>query len=103
MHPVTRAILLVAFALGAALLVFGCKKKASQAECDTLIDRFATLVVKERIKDAPPELIKQEQERERNEAKGDDNFKNCTSEVQDDEAKCAMSAPTSEAFLKCLE
>ena len=92
-----------AVALAVALLAGGCKKKASQAECDQLIDRFATLVVKERIKDATPELIKQEQERERSEAKGDDTFKNCTSEVQDDEARCAMTAATSEAFLKCLE
>ncbi len=97
------AALVAGGALGAALLAGGCKHKASQAVCDALIDHFATLVVNEHMKDAPPERIKQEQERERSEAKGDDSFKNCTSEVQDDEARCAMNATTSEAFLKCLE
>lgn len=83
--------------------VVACKKKVSQAQCDELVDKFATLVVKERIKDAPPELIKAEQERERSEAKNDDSFRNCTSEVSNEDFACAMKTATSDAFLKCLD
>jgi hypothetical protein len=80
-----------------------CRKKASQPECDKLLDRFAELVVKERFPDAGTAEIQVERDRERNEAKADQAFKNCTSEVQTDELACAMKAATSEAMIKCLE
>jgi hypothetical protein len=88
--------------LACAALV-GCRKKATQKQCDELLDRFAELVVKERFPDAGPDQIAAERTRERSEAKGDDAFKNCTSEVQTDEHACAMKAATSEAMIKCLE
>jgi len=99
-----RAVLGVVLALACcAPTIAACKKKVSQAECDKMIDRFAVLVVKERIKDAPPEMIKAEQDRERQEARGDEAFRNCTSEVAPEDYTCAMKTETSEAFLKCLE
>ena len=42
-------------------------------------------------------------EREKSEARGDDAFKNCSSEVSRAEFDCAMQAPTADAFEKCLE
>lgn len=98
-----RVALAVVAALLVPVLAVGCKKKVSQAQCDQLVDKFATLVVKERIKDASPEMIKAEQERERSEAKNDDSFRNCTSEVSNEDFACAMATGTSEAFLKCLD
>ncbi len=91
--------------LAACLLALlgACKRKVTQQECDALLDKFAMLVVRERIKDAPPEMIKAEQERERQEARGDEAFRNCTSEVAEQDYACAMGSGTSEAFLKCLE
>jgi hypothetical protein len=97
------AFVAVALLLAALVPVAGCKKKVSQSQCDELVDKFATLVVKERIKDAPPEMIKAEQERERSEAKNDDSFRNCTSEVSTEDFACAMATGTSEAFLKCID
>lgn len=101
-----RRAIVVVFALVCAVLgAFGsgCRKKVSAKECDVLLDRFAELVVKERFPDAGAEVITAERNRERSEAKGDDAFKNCTSEVQADEHACAMRATSSEAMLKCLE
>lgn len=93
--------------LVATLAMFGsataCRKKVSQKQCDELLDRFAELVVKERMPDAGAEALAAERTRERGEAKSDDAFKNCTSEVQADEHACAMKAQTSEALIKCLE
>ena len=80
-----------------------CKRKVSQKQCDELLDRFSTLVVKERFPDAGADALAVEQTRERAEAKSDDAFKNCTSEVQADEHACAMKAASSEALIKCLE
>ncbi len=84
-----------------ALLVLGpsCKKKASAAQCEELLDRYTQLAVKERGGDAGAEAVAAE----RQEARGHDAFKNCTSEVQLDEHACAMKATTSAAMLKCLD
>ncbi len=94
---------LLVFAVLALALPCGCKKKVNDAQCGELLDRYASLVVKEKLKDAPPEKIKEEQARERDEAQRDDDFKNCTTELSMDDYGCAMKAQTSDALEKCLE
>jgi hypothetical protein len=83
--------------------VVGCRPKATDAECDELLDRYARLVVTEQFPDASAEQVKTERERERSEARADDAFKNCSSEVGRAELECAMRAPNANAFEKCLE
>jgi hypothetical protein len=97
-RSVTYIAVVVAFALPCA-----CKKKVNDAQCGDLLDRYATLVVKEKLKDAPPEKVKAEQARERDEAQRDDDFKNCTTELSMEDYACAMKAETSDALEKCLE
>ena len=87
----------------AILCTAGCKPKASEADCDQLLERYAHLVVTEKYPDASPSDIDAEQRREKNEARGDDAFKNCSSEVSRAEFQCAMRATTADAFEKCLE
>lgn len=102
-----RRISVLGLLLVASLASFGsstsCKRKVSQTQCDELLDRFSELVVKERMPDAGADALAAERVRERGEAKSDDAFKNCTSEVQANEHACAMKAATSEALIKCLE
>jgi hypothetical protein len=98
----------VVAALGAGSLAIlaiavGCKPKATGAQCDQLLDRYAQLVVTEHFPDASVEQIKAEREREKSEARGDDAFKNCSSEVSQAELECAMHATTADAVEKCLE
>jgi hypothetical protein len=81
----------------------GCKPKATASECDQLLERYARLVVTEKHPDASADDIIVEQRREKDEARGDDAFKNCSSEVSREELRCAMSALTADAFEKCLE
>jgi hypothetical protein len=95
--------LLLVATLATAFGATSCRKKVNQKQCDELLDRFSELVVKERMPDAGAEALAAERTRERSEAKSDDAFKNCTSEVQADEHACAMKAQTSEALIKCLE
>ncbi len=90
-RSVTYLALVVAFALPCA-----CKKKVNDAQCGELL-------VKEKLKDAPPEKVKAEQARERDEAQRDDDFKNCTTELSMEDYACAMKAETSDALEKCLE
>jgi hypothetical protein len=75
----------------------------NEAQCGELLDRYASLVVRERHPDATPEAIASEQAREREAAQHDDDFKNCTSELSTEDYACAMKATTSEALVKCLE
>jgi hypothetical protein len=92
-----------ACALFCVLFVPACKAKITPAQCDELISRYATLVVKEKIPDAAPALIEAEQQRERDQAAHEDAFRNCTTEIQPVEHRCAMAAKTADAFEKCLE
>jgi hypothetical protein len=87
----------------ASALALSCKAKASRDQCDALLEHYAALVVKDKMPDASADAIKAEQEREKNEARGDDAFKNCSSEVSAAEYECAMRATTPDAVEKCLE
>ncbi len=86
-----------------ASMTIGCKPKATPSECDALVERYASLVVKEAFPDAGADRIRAEQEREKSEARGDDAFKNCSSEVSRAEMECAMHAASASALEKCLE
>ncbi len=98
-----RSLALAALSLVVAVGASGCKKKVTQAQCEELLDRYAMLVVRAKLKDAPPELLKTEQARERDEARNDDDFKNCTAELSTEDYACAMKAETADAVEKCLE
>ena len=87
----------------ALLLLASCKQKVAQPDCERLIDRYATLVVTERDRDASASTIKTEQAAFREEAKGDENFQSCVTKVTRAEFDCAMAARTADAFEKCLE
>ncbi len=86
-----------------SLALAACSKKVSQKQCDELIDHYAGIVVRENNPDASAAVVSAEQERERKEARAEDGFKNCTTEVQPDDFACAMKAKTSEGVLRCLE
>jgi hypothetical protein len=97
-----RALLLLA-AWASLWGLSSCKAKASPAQCDQLLDRYAALVVTEKSPDAAAAEVDTERAREKTEAHGDDAFKNCSSEVSQSEFECAMRSQNTEAFLKCLE
>jgi hypothetical protein len=90
-------------AAAALAALAACHPKVTASQCDELIDRYAELVVTERFADASSEQIKAERQREKREARADDAFKNCSSEVSQAEFACAMRAPNADAFEKCLE
>jgi hypothetical protein len=96
-------LIVVAVVLWTGIGSGGCKAKVSGAQCDQLLDRYAQLVVTEKYPDASVGQIEAERTRERSEARGDDAFKNCSSEVSRPEFDCAVKAASAEAFLKCLE
>jgi hypothetical protein len=80
-----------------------CKKKVAPNECEAIVERYAELVVKEKMPDASAAQITAETTREKTEAHGDDVFKNCASEIEPDDYECAMKATTPDALEKCLE
>jgi hypothetical protein len=97
-----RPVVAIAFVV-LATCATGCKKKVTQSQCEELLDRYAGLVVRAKLKDATPEALKAEQTREREAARSDDDFKNCTTELSTEDYACAMKASTADALEKCLE
>ena len=91
----------VALALVAALS--GCRKRVSQAQCDEIVGHYAELVVREKLPDASAESVAKEKEREQSEARGDEGFKNCTTEIEPSDYACAMAAKTPDALEACLK
>lgn len=81
----------------------GCKAKATAAQCDELLDHYSVLAAREAHPDASAEEIEAARRQARDEARGDDQFKNCSSEVSQAEYECAMRAPTPDLVEKCLE
>ena len=64
----------------AFVLLASCKKKVTAAQCEAIVDRYAELVVKEKMPDASAETVATERAREKSEAHGDEAFKNCAAE-----------------------
>ncbi len=106
MHALTRpAILPLALGCGFAIVLAtsACRRKATEAQCDALVDHYAELAMKEQFPDAGPAEIEAQRKHVREESKGDDDFKNCTSEVEAADYACAMKATTTEGVERCLE
>ena len=82
----------VGLALAVGLCAAGCSKKVSQPQCDAIVDHYAELVVRDAKPDASAEARKADQAREREEARSDDLFRNCTSEIIAADYDCAMAA-----------
>ena len=80
-----------------------CKPRVSDGQCDRLVDRYAQLVVSENFSDASVERLRSEQAHEKQEARADDVFKNCSTQVSQSEFDCAMRAASAAALQKCLE
>jgi hypothetical protein len=84
------------------VLLGGCKRKATQAECDALVDRYAELVVKDVMPDASPETLAEERAREKSLARGNDVFERCTADLTHQDYECAMRATSPDALEQCL-
>ena len=94
---------LAALFLVATAAVAGCRKHVTQAQCDEMVGHYAELVVRERFPDASADTIAKEKEREQGEARADDGFKNCTTELEPSDHACAMAATTPDALETCLK
>jgi hypothetical protein len=80
----------------------GCRDRVTAAQCEALLARYAELVVREKMPNAADDLVQSEKRLVREEAKSDEGFRNCTTEVGPTEFACAMVATTPDAIEKCL-
>lgn len=98
-----RVARLFVFLLLVVLASVSCKKKATPAECDALLDRFAVLAARESVPDASAEDVRTAQKQAHDEAADDEDFRACAGRVTHEELACAMAAPTADAFERCLQ
>ncbi len=80
-----------------------CRKKATQADCDALVDRYAALATQEALPDASADEVQVAQTKVRAEAANDDDFRACAGRVTQEELACAMKAQSPDAFEACLQ
>jgi hypothetical protein len=86
------------------VMVVACSnKKATPAQCDLLIERYAELVVREQFPDAAAGEIQLERDREKSAAHADVAFKDCPTLVEAPSYECAMRATTPDTLEHCLE
>jgi hypothetical protein len=95
--------LAVAAILAAALPTTGCRRKATLVECETLLDRYVVLLVRQETPGATEDQVAIEQAKTRAKARTDESFTSCPGEVTASELSCAMAAPNVDEFEKCLE
>ena len=76
----------------------GCRPRVSDIQCDRLVERYAQLVVSETFPDASGDRLRTEQAHEKREARADDVFKNCSTQVSQAEFDCAMRATSAAAL-----
>lgn len=78
----------------------GCRKVATQPQCDAIVDRYVDLVVRTSPDAGDPAQAKA---KVREMAEADEDFRSCTTHVEVAQYDCAMKAMTPEAIEKCLE
>jgi len=86
--------------LGVGILLVGCRKVATQQQCDAIVDRYIDLVVRATPDAGPPDEAKK---KVREMAEADEDFRSCTVHVEVAQYDCAMKAMSPEAIEKCLE
>lgn len=80
-----------------------CRKKATPADCDALVDHYAQLATQEALPDASVDEVHAAQTKVRAEAENDDDFRACAGRVTQEELACAMKAQSPDAFEACLQ
>jgi hypothetical protein len=96
-----RCLATVSFATLA--LLAGCGRRATPAECDSLLDRYAELLVRQQDPGARQRDIEQAKDLARAKASTDPEFLRCTSAVRQSDVTCALAAPNVDELEKCME
>jgi hypothetical protein len=86
-----------------AVVIGGCGRHATIAECAALLDRYVELLVREQDPKADDAEIGRQKSATREKAARDTSFASCPKEVTAKAARCAMDAPNVDEFEKCLE
>jgi chorismate mutase len=88
------------FLVFAALVMIGCGRHATQADCETILDRMVVVKLKQKnITD--PESVQKMQGDLRKDAESD--FPSCVGRrITDSAMACIKKADTQEAIVKCL-
>ena len=86
-----------------AVLLASCRRSVSQADCETLVDRYVDIVVRTDLGDASPEVVARSRESVRAAAREEDVLQGCAAEIDRARYACAMSASDPDAFERCLQ
>jgi len=85
-----------------AVLVQGCGKRPSHAECEALLDHYVELLVNSDRPGTNASELHKLQQLAREKAKSDPEFAGCTERVSRRELECALSAANADLLEQCL-
>jgi hypothetical protein len=85
--------------MAGAIGLLGCRRVATQPQCDQILDRYVDLVARQ--SDAGD--LAQAKAKVREAAEADEDFRSCTTHIEVAQYDCAMKAMTPEALEHCLE
>ena len=88
------------FLVFAALVMIGCGRRATQADCETILDRMVVVKLKQKNITDPASVEKMQGDL-RKDAESD--FPSCVGRrITDSAMECIKKADTQEAIVKCL-
>lgn len=79
-----------------------CEERASQAECETMLDHGIELAIRDKQPKASMAFIAAEQARRRRQPPGRQSIEACSSEVSKKALECAMEAAHIDDYERCL-
>lgn len=92
--------------LGACTLlllgVSACGQPLSNDECLELLDRYTSLLARQRNREASDELVERARLEAREKAATDPHFRQCPAKVSRRQWLCAMAAPSVDEIERCL-
>lgn len=77
-----------------------CRRVATQQQCDQIVDRYVEMVARQQADGGD---LSQAKAKVREMAEADEDFRSCTTHIEQAQVDCAMKAMTPEALEHCLE
>lgn len=99
----SRRVALASVGLAALAALGGCGRRATDAECAALLDRYVELYVRREAPRATEAELRDTQARSRERAKTNPSYQRCPKDVRERHVECAMRAPDVDEFEKCME
>ena len=100
--PTPRALLAAAGMLVVLVVLAGCGRKATEADCMVIVDQMVVVKMKKKNANPDPAAVQKLQSELREEAKGEIMDSCVGKRISDGALDCIKKAETEEEIIKCM-